>query len=334
MRYLLRRAGFYLVALWAAVTVNFVLPRLMPGNPALAYLGKIHAQNPSPELYQALLNEFNVDPRVPIWAQYWNYLVAILHGQLGISASQYPTEVSTILARSLPWTLGLVGVSLFLSFLIGTLIGIVTAWRRGSLLDTSLPPLLTFLSAVPYFWMALGLIYLFSLRLPWFPNSIGGAYDVFSYPNGPEWSFGFIASVVQYSTLPVITLVVGSLAGWVLTMRNTMVTTLAEDYVLMARAKGLPERRTMFSYAARNAILPSVTSFSISLGLVVSGSLLTEIVFNYPGIGFALLQGVQQDDYPLIEGCFLVIALAVLIANFLSELVYVFLDPRVRLGGS
>ena len=140
------------------------------------------------------------------------------------------------------------------------------------------------------------------------------------------------AASLQHAILPVITLVIGSLAGWVLTMRNTMITTLSEDYVLMAQAKGLPERRVMFNYAARNAILPSITSFSISLGLVVSGSLLTEIVFNYPGIGFALYNGVQGDDYALVEGCFLVIALAVLIANFLSELVYTFLDPRVRQG--
>jgi peptide/nickel transport system permease protein len=331
MRYLLRRAGFYLVALWAAVTVNFILPRLMPGDPALAYLGKIQAKNPSPALYQALLTEFNVDPKVPIWQQYWNYLAALLHGQLGVSVSQYPTPVATVLQQSLPWTIGLVGVSVTLSFIIGTLIGIVAAWRRGKLIDTAVPPVLTFLSAVPYFWMALGLIYLFSVTWQFFPN--GGGYDVYGYPNGPEFSLSFISSAVQYSILPVITLVIGSLAGWVLTMRNTMVTTLAEDYVLMAKAKGLPERRTMFSYAARNAILPSVTSFSISLGLVVSGSLLTEMVFNYPGIGYALLQGVQQNDYPLIEGCFLCIAIAVLIANFLSELVYVFLDPRVRMGG-
>lgn len=333
MRYLLRRAGFYLVALWAAVTVNFILPRLMPGNPALAYLGKIQAKSPTPAMYNALLKEFGVDSSVPIWQQYFNYLSAILHGQLGVSVSQYPTQVSTILGQSLPWTICLVGISVTLSFIIGTLIGIVIAWRRGSLLDTSIPPILTFLSAIPYFWMALGLLYVFCVNLNWFPNSGGGGYDVYGFPSGPELSTGFIASAIQYSALPVITLVIGSLAGWVLTMRNTMVTTLAEDYVLMAKAKGLPERRTMFNYAARNAILPSVTSFSISLGLVVSGSLLTEMVFNYPGIGYALLQGVQQNDYPLIEGCFLVIALAVLIANFLSELIYVFLDPRVRMGG-
>ena len=328
MRYLLRRAGFYLVALWAAVTFNFIIPRLMPGNPALAYLAKIHAQNVTTVQYNAMLQEFGVDPRVSIFKQYFDYMSALLHGQLGISVSQFPSQVSTILAQSLPWTIGLVGVSVILSFFIGTLIGMLIAWRRGSVFDTAVPPILTFFSAVPYFWMALALIYIFGVGLNWFPADSG--YDVFNVT--PGWSADFIDSVVQHAILPVITLVLGSLAGWVLTMRNTMITTLSEDYVLLALAKGLPERRVMFNYAARNAILPSITSFSISLGLVVSGSLLTEIVFNYPGIGFALYNGVQGDDYPLVEGCFLVIALAVLAANFLSELIYAFLDPRVRVG--
>ncbi len=328
MRFLLRRAGFYLVALWAAVTFNFIIPRLMPGNPALAYLAKIHAQNVTTAQYNAMLTEFGVNPSVSIFKQYFDYMGALLHGQLGISVSQFPSQVSTILAQSLPWTIGLVGVSVMLSFFIGTLIGMLIAWRRGSLFDTAVPPILTFFSAVPYFWMALALIYVFGVGLNWFPTDSG--YDVFNV--SPGWSLDFISSVAQHAILPVITLVLGSLAGWVLTMRNTMITTLSEDYVLMAQAKGLPERRVMFNYAARNAILPSITSFSISLGLVVSGSLLTEIVFNYPGIGFALYNGVQGDDYPLVEGCFLVIALAVLAANFLSELVYTFLDPRVRQG--
>jgi peptide/nickel transport system permease protein len=328
MRFLLRRTGFYLVALWASVTFNFIIPRLMPGNPALAYLAKIHSQNVTTAQYNAMLQEFGVNPNVSIFKQYFDYIGALLHGQLGLSVSQFPSEVSTILAQSLPWTIGLVGVSLILSFLIGTLVGMLIAWRRGSWYDSSIPPILTFLSAVPYFWMALALIYVFAVNLNWFPTDSG--YDVFN--TTPGWTSDFITSVIGHSILPVLTLVIGSLAGWVLTMRNTMITTLSEDYVLMAQAKGLSERRVMFNYAARNAILPSITSFSISLGLVVSGSLLTEIVFNYPGIGFALYSGVQGVDYPLIEGCFLVIAIAVLSANFLSELVYTFLDPRVRQG--
>jgi len=328
MRFLLRRAGFYLVALWAAVTFNFIIPRLMPGDPAEAYIARLQTQQVTHAQIDAIRAEFGVNPNVPVWKQYFAYLNGLLHGNLGISTSQFPSQVIDILRQSLPWTIGLVGAALILSFFIGTLVGMLIAWKRGSWYDTAVPPILTFFSAVPYFWMALGLVYLFGVNLNWFPTDSG--YDVFSVT--PGWSIDFISSVVQHAILPVTTLVIGSLAGWVLTMRNMMITTLSEDYVLMAQAKGLPERRVMFNYAARNAILPSITSFSISLGLIVSGSLLTEIVFNYPGIGFALYKGVQGNDYALVEGCFLVIALAVLIANFLSELIYAFLDPRVRQG--
>lgn len=329
MRHLLRRIGFYLVALWAAVTFNFIIPRLMPGDPAEAYIAKLQTQQITRSQLDAIRAEFGVNPNVPIWKQYFDYLGALLHGHLGIAISRFPSQVTDILQQSLPWTIGLVGTAVILSFLIGTLVGMLIAWRRGSWYDTVVPPLLTFLSAVPYFWMALALIYIFGITLNWFPSDSG--YDVFGA--APGWNLDFIGSVVQHAILPVITLVIGALAGWVLTMRNAMIATLSEDYILMAQAKGLPERRVMFNYAARNAILPSITSFSISLGLVVSGSLLTEIVFNYPGIGYALYNAVQGDDYALVEGCFLVIALAVLIANFLSDLVYTFLDPRIRQGG-
>ena len=330
MRHLLRRVGFYLVALWAAVTFNFIIPRLMPGDPAEAYIAKLQTQQVTRQQIDAIRELFGVNPSIPLWRQYLDYLNSLLHGNLGIATSQFPTPVVEILRQTLPWTIGLVGAALILSFFFGTLIGMLIAWRRGSWYDTIVPPFLTFLSAVPYFWMALGLVYVFGVGLNWFPTDSG--YDVFNVT--PGWNSDFILSVVQHAILPVITLVIGSLAGWVLTMRNTMIMTLSEDYVLMAQAKGLPEKRVMYNYAARNAILPSITSFSISLGLVVSGSLLTEIVFNYPGIGFALYKAVQADDYALVEGCFLVIALAVLIANFLSDLVYTFLDPRVRRGGS
>jgi peptide/nickel transport system permease protein len=328
MLYLLRRIGFYLIALWAAVTFNFIIPRMMPGDPAEAYIAKLQTQQITRAQIDAIRAEFGVDPNVPIWKQYLDYLNAILHGNLGISTSQFPSPVIDILRQGIPWTIFLVGVSLVLSFFLGTLIGMLIAWKRGSWYDTAAPPVLTFLSAVPYFWMALGLVYVFGVNLNWFPTDSG--YDVFNVT--PGWNMDFIGSVAQHAILPVATLVIGSLAGWVLIMRNMMITTLSEDYVLMAEAKGLSERRVIFHYAGRNAILPSITSFSIALGLIVSGALLTEIVFNYPGIGFALYRGVQSDDYALVEGCFLVIALAVLFANFLFELLYVFLDPRVRQG--
>src|SRR5690242_1004788 len=249
MRYLFRRAGFYLIALWAAVTFNFIIPRLMPGDPAQAYIARLQSQQVTRAQIEAIRALFGVNPNVPIWRQYLDYLNGLLHGNLGIATSQFPSPVIVILRQSLPWTIGLVGVSVIISFLIGSLVGVLIAWRRGSWYDTAVPPILTFLSAVPYFWMALGLVFVFGIGLNWFPTDSG--YDVFNVT--PGWNIDFIVSAVQHAILPVITLVIGSLAGWVLTMRNTMVTTLTEDYVLMAQAKGLSERHVMFHYAARNA---------------------------------------------------------------------------------
>jgi len=188
--------------------------------------------------------------------------------------------------------------------------------------------MLTFFSAIPYFWLALIVVYVFGFLLRLFP--LTGAYDLSVEPglNG-----AFITSAVYHAILPAITIVVSSIAGWMLGMRNAMLSTLSEDYVLMAQAKGLPDRRVMLMYAARNAILPNITGFALSLGFVVGGALLTEIIFSYPGIGFALLQAVQSEDFPLMQGIFLVITLAVLGANFLADILYVVLDPRVRQEG-
>jgi peptide/nickel transport system permease protein len=277
---------------------------------------------------QALRGELGVDTTTPLPIQYWHYLVNLLHGDLGYSAYYLGKTVSSVIGNAIWWTIGLVGMAVILSFLVGTLIGIITAWRRGTWLDNIVPPALMFLSSIPYFWMALIIIFFVSTYFSGFP--IDNGYDIYNV--NPGFNIDFIFSVLQHGLLPVFTLMIGALAGWVLPMRNTMVTTLSEDYVLMAQAKGLSERRVMFFYAARNAILPSITSFSMSLGLVVGGSLLTEIVFNYPGIGFALYNAVENHDYTVVQGCFLLIAVTVLIANFLSDLVYTLLDPRVQQG--
>ena len=217
-------------------------------------------------------------------------------------------------------------VAVVISFVLGCLFGIITAWKRGTTLDTILSPMMNFLSAIPYFWLALLSLYLFSYLLNWFPLS--GGYD--SANIDPGWSFEFVGSVIQYAFLPALTLVISSLAGWMLTMRNSMITTLSEDYVLMAKAKGLSEGRVMLWYAARNAVLPNITGFAIAIGTIVGGQLLTEMVFSYPGIGYALLQAVNQQDYAMVQSIFLIITLAVLGANFLADMLYTFLDPRVR----
>jgi peptide/nickel transport system permease protein len=327
MRHLFRRLGFYLMALWASATINFIIPRLMPGDPVQAYLSQLGGkQNVPPEMMSALRAQFGVSD-APIWVQYFEYLGNLLRGNLGVSVSQYPARVTDLLARDVPWTLGMVGLAAVISFLLGTLIGVIVSWRRGGWLDSVAAPLLTFFSAIPYFWMALGLVYLCGFVWSLFP--IGGGYDALGGVV-PGFSLDFILSVIRYGTLPAFTIVISTIAGWVLGMRNAMVTTLSEDYVLMARAKGLHENRVMFAYAARNAILPSITGFAMSLGFVVGGALVTEIVFAYPGIGYALLNAVVRKDYNLIEGIFLMIAIAMLVANFLAEMIYTVLDPRVR----
>ncbi len=325
MRHLLRRIGFYLVALWASITITFIIPRLSPLNPAEALIARFQGRL-RPEALHSLEVAFGVS-HDPLYVQYFQYLGQLAHGNLGVSITYSATPVATVIGQGLPWTLLLATISVVISFVLGTLLGVVVAWRRGSALDTALPPLLTFFSAVPYFWLALIFLYILGFTLNWFP--ITGGYDIGIVVGlTPD----FVVSAIYHSILPALTLVIGSIAGWVLGMRNAMMTTLSEDYVLMAEAKGLPERQVMFGYAARNAILPNITGFALALGFVVAGQLVTEIVFSYPGIGFRLLQAVSNSDYALIQGIFLVIACAVLGANFLADLLYTALDPRVRQG--
>lgn len=324
MRHLIRRIGFYLVAIWVSITLNFLIPRLAPGDPVQALIARMHGRI-SPQAQHALEIAFGVS-HDPLWSQYVQYLNNLAHGNLGISITAFPTPVIQVIMQDLPWTLVLVGVSLVLSFILGTFLGVVIAWKRGSTFDGIFPPLFTFLSAIPYFWLALIMLYVLSYQLGWFP--LNGGYDV--NETVPGWTPDFVLDAAYHAILPALTIVISSVAGWLLGMRNAMITTISEDYVVMAEAKGLPERRVMFSYAARNAILPNITGFALSLGFVVSGSLLTEIVFSYPGLGYTLLLAVENQDYALIEGMFLVITLAVLVANFLADILYVFLDPRVR----
>jgi peptide/nickel transport system permease protein len=326
MRFLARRVGFYVVAVWAAVTINFFIPRLMPGNPVEILISRFPGTLTA-KATAALDLQFGLDTHRSLISQYFGYLGNLLHGNLGQSITYYPSSVASVISSSLPWTLVLIGVSTVIAFVLGTLIGILVAWRRGGWLDWLLPAT-TFFSAVPYFWLALIAITVFSLRLHLLPVSGGYSSSSVIGFNGP-----FLSSALTHALLPALTIVVSSVAGWILGMRNMMITTMAEDYVLTAQAKGLSDRRVMLTYAARNAILPSVSNFSLALGFVVTGSIVLEIVFSYPGIGYVLFNAVTNEDYPLMQGIFLVIALAVLLANFLADLVYFALDPRTRQAG-
>lgn len=331
MRHVIRRILFYVFAVWVAITIDFFIPRLAPGDPVAALVGKMSTKGyVTPAMHQALAAMFGLDTSDPLWLQYVKYLNNLLHGNFGNSIQYFPTPVMTIIGQDIGWSIMLGGVAVVISFTLGCFLGIVAAWRRGTALDTILSPGMNFLSAIPYFWLSLLSLYIFSYLLNWFPLS--GGYDSANIDQG--WTFDFIGSAAQHAVLPALTLVIASLAGWMLTMRNSMITTLSEDYVLMARAKGLTQARVMLRYAARNAVLPNITGFAIALGAIVGGQLLTEMVFSYPGIGYALLQAVNQQDYAMIQAVFLIITLAVLGANFLADMLYVVLDPRVRQEGS
>lgn len=331
MRRAFRRLGVYLLALWAAVTINFFLPRVAPGNPAeIVYERLAQHGAVSPATLKALEAEFGINTTDPLWAQYFSYLGNLLHGNLGISTNYYPSSVVSIIAQDLPWTLALLTVSVALSFTLGTLLGIVTAWRRGTALDSVLSSLLTSFYSLLYPWLALLAVFFLGFSWGWFPFADG--YDVSAVT--PGWNLAFLLSAAQHAVLPSLTLIVSTVAGWMLTMRNSMVTTLSEDYVLLARAKGLATPRVMFNYAARNAILPSVTGFAIAVGSVVGGQLLVETVFSYPGIGYALFQAIQGQDYALADGILLLVIVVTVVMNLLVDLFYGLLDPRVRVERS
>jgi peptide/nickel transport system permease protein len=320
--FLLRRLAFYLVAAWAALTLNFFIPRAVPGNAVQDIMAKFPDLQPS--AYRALEAMLGVGHGGSLWSQYLTYVDDVFHFNFGTSASQYPAQVSSILGETIPWTLTLVGTATVIAFFAGTGLGIVAGWRHGGRTDRWLPALM-FLQAIPYFFLALILIELLAVRIHVFPIAQG-------YDGGlvPGWHWQFIGSAVYHSLLPALTIVLTSVAGWMLQMRNVMITTIGEDYVVAAQAKGLPDRRVVFTYAARNALLPQLQGFGLALGFVVSGALVMEIVFSYPGIGLLLLSAVSSNDYPLMQAIFLVITFTVLLANLIVDLVIVAFDPRVR----
>jgi peptide/nickel transport system permease protein len=325
MRFVLRRLGFFALTLWVALTLNFLLPRMMPGNPALAVIAS-HKGGVSPAALKALDAEFGLNQHQSMLSQYGDYLKDVATGRFGVSLTTYPgASVARIVLDAIPWTLGLVGVTTVMAFILGTLIGIVAAWRRGGQLDSIMPPIFVIMTVIPYFWLGLVVILVFGVDLHWLPY-----FFSYNYTLTPGLDWTFISNVLEHAILPGFTLLITTIGTWILTMRNTMITTLAEDYVRMARAKGLPGWRIMFDYAARNAILPNLTGFAMSLGFVVGGAILIEEVFNYQGVGYMLLQAVNNDDYPLMQCLFLLITVAVLVAILISDIATAVLDPRTR----
>jgi len=323
MRFVTRRFFFYLVAFFAAATFNFILPRMMPGDPITAMFSSQGTPLPLESL-EALKETFGfIDG--PIHLQYFAYIKSVFTWDLGYSVQYYPQSVNDVLNRSILWTLFLVGVSSLISFSIGSIAGIYAAWNRGGVFDTLFSPLSLVMQSMPAVIISLLFLFTFGVALDWLPT--GYAYNI---DLDPGFTYAYLSSVFEHSLMPIITLVIVQVGGYLITIRNNMINLLGEDYIVMARAKGLSELRVMLNYGARNAILPSVTTFAMTIGVVLGGSLITEYVFNYPGLGNTLYQAIVNRDYPVIQGQLLMMTLAMLSMNFLADMAYVYLDPRLR----
>jgi peptide/nickel transport system permease protein len=316
-----RTVALYAVTLWAVVTLVFLLPRLIPGDPLQA-------------LDQPDSGTFVYDPVVrakvaayygldkPLVRQYGSYLRDLAHGDLGWSISQN-TPVTTLLARRLPWTVLLAGGALLVSAAVGFVAGVTAAWRRGRVVDRALIVSLSTTRAIPEYAMASLLLVLFAVAIPLFPQA-GNKTAFAHYPT----VFDAVGDVIRHLVLPVTALSLGLLANQFLLVRNTVISTLGQDYMILARAKGLPPRLLKYRHSGRNALLPFVTAFGALAGIAVGPSLFVEVVFTYPGMGSLLNGAVTARDYPVLQGGFLGLAVVVLALNLVLDLVYGRLDPR------
>lgn len=323
LRYLVRKLFTYFLTFVVAVTIDWAIPRFMPGNPIDALVSRIALQ---PDANQALTSyfmaAFNLDQ--PWWQQYANFWVALLHGDLGRSIMLFPTPVTTLISRALPYTLGLLLPSILLSWYVGNHIGALAARRK--LLDNTVLPLGYALTATPYMWLGILMAWLLGSRWGLFPLAF--AYD---QSLKVEFTWLFVGSLLFHWVLPFLSLFMVALGGWAIGMRNMIIYELESDYANYLQALGAPTRLVR-RYAFRNAMLPQITGLALQLGAVVGGALVTEIVFSYPGLGWLVLSGIQNQDYFVIQGVFLFIIIGVLLANLVVDIVYVVVDPRTRVG--
>jgi ABC-type dipeptide/oligopeptide/nickel transport system permease component len=314
--YVIKRAFFALVTVFVAITTNFFLFRVLPGN-AVSDLARVPQS--SPQLRHALTAEFGLDK--PKWEQYLLYLKQLLHGNMGISFG-YQQPVSHLLFLDLKNTIPMVTVGTLAAVVIGVFTGVLSAWRRGSPPDHISTNLAIFAYAFPTQWLGLMLLILFAGVLP-----AGGMTNPFLFSAEPFWQH--LGDVAQHMILPAATLMLTSYGSYTLVVRSSLLETLGEDYVLTARAKGLPVRRIVWRHAVRNALLPMVTLIALSFGYIVGGALLIEVIFSWPGIGESMYTAITQRDYPMLQGGFLILTVSVIVLNFLSDLVYFRLDPRI-----
>ncbi len=318
-KWLLRRLGFMLLVFVVALIINFVIPRLMPAGAIDLYT---KGAKLSPDAQQAVIRKFGLDKSV--MEQFWLYVVNIFRGEFGVSFAFYPTRVSTLVFRALPWTLFLLISAEIISVPIGYFLGVIAGWKAGSKTDSTIQAVSLFLLSTPLFWIGMILLFVFGYQLGWFPLS--GAYTIPPrYPN----IFVQLYDYIRHAVLPILSLV--TVFGIEqLIMRNTMVTTIREQYVLIAKAKGQSPTKVKFNHAASNALLPLVTSVGLRFAMLVGGSVFVETVFSYPGIGKLIFNSVLNVDYPVLQAAFLIYSITTIVVVFLLDIVYVYLDPRIR----
>jgi peptide/nickel transport system permease protein len=327
VEYVARRLTLFVVIIWVAATLNFFLPRLSGTDPIRA---RLLEQAASGGYVQAgledMVTEYNAKFGLdkPLWEQYVTYLGDVARLDFGYSIVNYPRTVVSMMGDALPWTIGLLLTTTLLAFVIGTLLGALLAWPRAPrFVHVLFPPLLTF-SSIPYFLLGLVLLYLFAFKLPWFP--LFGGYSAGTFP---EFSASFAWDVFKHSLLPAFSILLASMGFWALLMRGMMVTVEGEDYMTFAEAAGLKNRTLFFTYALRNALLPQTTALGLSLAQILSGALLVEVIFSYPGIGSTLYFAIRRNDYFLIQGVIFAIVLGVSVATLILDLIYPLLDPRI-----
>ncbi|WP_394150874.1 ABC transporter permease [Vibrio maritimus] len=327
MGYFLRRLSFYMVALLVAATINFIIPRAMPGDPVTMMFAHTTVQV-TPERIAAM-KELLGFVEGNYFVQYLHYMKNILSWELGTSIQFFPLSVNTLLGSAFGWSLFLAGSAVILSFSIGSVLGIFAAWKRGSKFDTFVTPGMLIIQAMPQVVIAMMAMFIFAIGLKWFPT--GYAYTAGTLPDWTSWAF--IKDVLYHAVLPLFCATIIQIGGFLVNMRNNMINLLNEDYITMAKGKGLSENRVVFNYAARNALLPSVTALSMSLGVAIGGQLIVEIIFNYPGLGSVMLNAIHARDYQVLQGQLLIMTLFMLFFNLAADMLYVVLDPRLRKGG-
>lgn len=320
----LRTVLQYILVLIVTLSINFALPRIAPGSPLIYLVGEDVATMTQEEMDQ-VLREFGLDKSVP--EQFVDYVTGIFQGNLGTSV-KYGLPVTEVVFRHLPWTLLLMGTSLLLSAVIGTVIGVLAAWRQGGKQDIGALSLVLFMGSIPPFWVAMLLITFFSAKLGWLPSF--GAYGIADSPGTMEYYWG----VLQRMIMPVLALTLVRTGSMFLTARSSMAMALDEDYIMLAHAKGVRERSVVFKHGFRNALLPIYTNIMVGIGFLVGGAMVIETVFSYPGLGSVIYDSVLARDYNLLQGTFLLITMSVLLANLVADLGYPLLDPRIRRPGA